>query len=128
MAIHRLRAHFLQLLLRFVLTFIIALTLPLSHDVFGMPYPGDGQKSFGVLLMLAVYGAGIAIVYLVLGCLGQFFLRRRRFRISLLLDLAGFCLITLVLAISGATIRYSDDETLEPSLSAFSAGCLGVLL
>jgi hypothetical protein len=108
-------AHFLQFLLRIFLTFIIMLVLPLSHHLWGEPYPGDGQKGFGILMMLAVFGMAVATVYFLVGSMGQFLLRRRSFQIAVKLDLILFVLIALVLAIAGVTARYDDAGTVNPS-------------
>lgn len=108
-------ANFLQILLRLVLALLIALALPISHNIWGDPYPGDGQKGFGVLMMLAVYGMGIASAYVVVGTIGQFFLRRKAFRISLLLDISLFALIALILVIGGVTAKYHDVEATQSS-------------
>jgi hypothetical protein len=113
-------AHFLQVLLRLVLALLIALALPLSHNIWGDPYPGDGQKGFGVLVMLAVYGMGIAAAYVVVGSIGQFFLRRKAFRISLLLDASLFALITLILVIAGVTAKYGEVEAAHSSSASHS--------
>jgi hypothetical protein len=113
-------AHFLQVLLRLVLALVIALALPLSHDIWGEPYPGDGQKGFGVLMMLAVYGMGIASAYVVLGSIGQFFLRRKAFRISLLFDVSLFALITLILVIAGVQAKYGEVEAAQSSSASHS--------
>ncbi len=94
-------------------------TLPLSHAYWGQPYPGDGQKGFGILMMLALFGMAVAAVYLVLGSVGQFMLRRRAFRASLLLDLTLFVLISLILAIVGVTAKYSDAEVAVLNFARF---------
>lgn len=71
-------------------------------------------------MMLAVYGMGIAAAYVVVGSIGQFFLRRKAFRISLLLDASLFALIALLLVIAGVIAKYGEVEAVQSSSASHS--------
>lgn len=66
-------------------------------------------------MMLAILGMAVAIVYFLVGSLGQFLFRRRSFRIAVKLDLILFALIALILAIAGVTAKYDDASDVNPS-------------
>lgn len=108
------KRHILLVLLRLLLAIGVVAALPYSHLQWGEPYPGEGQQAFGIIMIFFVIGEGAAAVFVGLGSLGQFLLRRRPVRLTVLTDFCLFLLFTGVLIYAGLTATYHD---LQPDQS-----------
>jgi membrane protease YdiL (CAAX protease family) len=106
--------HTLQVVLRAILALCVAAALPLAHVEWGEPYPGEGQKSFGMVLMFFLVGMGVALVYFIVGTVAQVLLQRRPPKVSLGIDLGLALLLGLLLAYGGVTAHYLDESPTRP--------------
>ncbi len=104
------KRHIMLALLRVLLAVGVVYALPLSHAQWGETYPGDGQQGFGFIIIFMIVGLVAAALFVGLGSLGQFLLRRRPARLTVFTDLALFLLFAGVLVYGGVTARYSDSQ------------------
>lgn len=98
------------ILLRLLLAVLVVLALPVSHTYWGQTYPGDGQQAFGFIVIFAVVGAIAAALFLGLGSLGQFLLRRQALRYTVIADVALFLIFAGMLVWGGVTAKYNDAK------------------
>jgi hypothetical protein len=102
--------HLALALLRVLLAIGIVYALPFSHAQWGASYPGDGQQAVGFVVIFMVIGVMAATLFLVLGSLCQFLLRRRQPWLTLLVDVGLFLVLAGGLAYAGATATYEDSN------------------
>jgi len=98
-------------LFRLLLALGVVYALPLSHARWGEQYPGDGQQAFGFIIIFFVIGLVAAALFVGLGSLGQFLLRKRSARFTVFTDLALFLVFAGVLIYGGVTARYNDTQS-----------------
>jgi len=70
------KRHVMLALFRLLLAVVVAYALPFSHIWWGESYPADGQHAFGFVILFTIIGIAAAAVFIGLGSLGQFLLRR----------------------------------------------------
>src|SRR5438046_4485156 len=104
------KRHIMLALLRVLLAVGLVFALPFSHAQWGSSYPGDGQQAFGFIVIFTIIGLAGAAVFVSLGSLGQFLLRRRPARLTVFTDLGLFLLFAGVLVYGGVTVRYNDSQ------------------
>jgi hypothetical protein len=104
------KRHVLLALFRLLLAAGVVYALPYSHSQWGESYPGDGQQAFGFIIIFTVIGLAAAIVFVGLGSIGQFLLRRRTARFTMFADLGLFLLFVGVLIYGGITAKYNDTQ------------------
>lgn len=104
------KRHTLLALLRLLLAVGVLFALPFSHLQWGESYPGDGQQAFGFIIIFTVIGFIAAAVFVSLGTLGQFFLRKRPARLTVFTDLGLFVLFSAVLVYEGVTAKYNNSQ------------------
>ena len=118
------KRHILHAVLRVALAVGVLVALPFSHMQWGEPYPGDGQKAFGFIVIFIVIGLVAAVLFVALGSLAQFLLRGRSPLYTVLVDVGLFFAFAGVLVYAGLTAKYSDtppNHALSgPSSSALS--------
>lgn len=91
------------------MAFPIVYALPESHLRWGEPYPGEGQKAFGMIVLLALVGGAFALIYFIVGTLMQYILRNRPVKRTVAIDfLLGLCLCGLLIY-GGVTLRYEQQ-------------------
>lgn len=103
------KRHTLLFLLRLALAAGVLYALPYSHMTWGEPYPGDGQRAFGMILVFTVIGLILAAVYFCIGTGIQWGLRRKPAWWTMCSDLAISILLAGLLTYGGATAHYSDS-------------------
>lgn len=101
--------NFLLVLLRVLLAPGVVYALPLSHIKWGNDYPGDGN-ALGFILIFKAIGFVAAAVFLSVGSLCQFLLRKRRSKFTVFTDLGLFLLLSGLLIYSGVTAKYKDSQ------------------
>jgi hypothetical protein len=99
--------------LRFAQAVGVFIALPLSHLHWGESYPGDGQKSIGFIMIFMVIGSLAAILFVALGSLAQFLLRKRSSLYTALVDVGLFVAFAGFLVHAGVTAKYSDSSPNE---------------
>lgn len=104
------KRHVTLVLVRLLLATGVVCALPFAHMKWGETYSGDGQQGFGFIVVFLLIGSAAAAVYLGLGSLAQFLLRRRAVRFTVLVDLGLFALFAGVLVYGGVTARYGDTQ------------------
>jgi len=104
------KRHVTLILGRLLLAAGVVYALPFAHMKWGENYPGDGQQGFGFIIVFLLIGVAAAALYLGLGSLAQFLLRRRAIRYTVLVDLGLFVLFAGVLVCGGVTARYGDAK------------------
>src|SRR5579862_1344528 len=98
------------ILLRLLLAIGVVYALPESHLRWGERYPWhDGQQAFGFIISFFIIGMGAALVFVFLGTLAQFLLRKRPARLTVFTDLGLFIVFSGLLVYGGVTARYSDS-------------------
>lgn len=102
------KRHIMLTLLRLLLAVGVRYALPFSHIQWGMPYPGEGQQAFVIIIIFSIFSLVAAGVFFGLGSLGQFLLRKRPARLTLLTDLGLLLLFTGILVHAGVTARYNN--------------------
>lgn len=91
---------------RVVLSVGVAFALPFSQQHWGASCP-----SMGLVLLFMVIGWLAAMLFVALGSLAQFLLRRQRPRVTVLVDVLLFLALAGALSYAGVTARYSDADT-----------------
>jgi hypothetical protein len=112
------KRHILLALFRLLLAVGVIYALPFSHTKWGETYPGDGQQGFGFIIVFILIGLVAAAVFVGLGSLVQFLLRKRPVRLTVFADLGLFLIFAGVLIYGGVTARYHDSQpntSLEPT-------------
>jgi hypothetical protein len=104
------KRHILLALFRLLLAPGVACALSFSHAQWGERYPGDGQQGFGFLIVFFVIGLAATAVFVGLGSLGQFLLRKRSARFTVFTDLALFLVFAGVLIYGGVSAKYIDAQ------------------
>lgn len=94
--------------LRLLLASCVVFTLPFAHSQWGETPSGDGQVAFGFLVIFGLIGFAAAALFLGLGSLGQFLLRKKAPRFTIFSDLTLFLLFAAVLIFGGVTAKYND--------------------
>ena len=107
--------HFILVLLRLLLAVVVVYALPEAHLRWGQRYHGDGQQAFGFIIAFFVIGFAAAAVFVGLGSLGQFLLRKRSARLTVFTDLALFLVFTSALIYGGVSARYQDAPPNKPA-------------
>lgn len=102
------KRHLMLTLLRVLLAVGVGYALPFSHMQWGESYPGDGQQAFGFIIIFTMIGFVAAAVFVGLGSFGQFLLRKRPARLTMLTDLGLLLLFAGVLVYAGVTASYSN--------------------
>lgn len=102
------KQHVLLAILRVALAGGVLIALPYSHMQWGASYVGDGQQASGFIAIFTVIGLVAAVVFVALGSLAQFLLRRRSPRFTVLVDLGLFLVFAGVLVSGGVTAKYKD--------------------
>ena len=102
------KRHILHAVLRVALAVGVLIALPFSHMQWGEPYPGDGQKAFGFIAIFVVIGLVAAVLFVALGSLAQFLLRKRSPLYTVLVDVGLFVAFAGALVYGGLTAKYSD--------------------
>lgn len=100
--------HIALVAFRLLLAALIGCALPISHDWFGEPYPGDGQSGLGFLILFAAIGVVAAGAFVVLASTVHLLLRTRPPHIVLSVDSALFLVLFLTLVYAGVTAKYGD--------------------
>lgn len=98
------------ILLRILLAIIILGALPCSHIMWGEPYPGDGQKAFGMVVMFTLIGTGCGSVYFGIGTAMQYLLRHKQPHWTAASDFAAFVVLAVILVYGGITAQYTDND------------------
>lgn len=98
--------HSLQVVFRLLLAVLMAVVMPMAHLDWGEPYPGEGQKSFGMLLTFFMVGVSTALVFFIAGTVLQFLLQRRSPMTSLILDIGFGTFLIAVLIYGGVNAHY----------------------
>ena len=101
------KRHILHAVLRLALAVGVFIALPFSHIQWGAPYPGDGQRAFGFIAIFALIGLVAAVLFVALGSLAQFLLRRRSPLSTVLVDVGLFVAFAGVLVYGGLTAKYN---------------------
>ena len=112
------KRHVLLAIFRVLLALGIVYALPFSHARWGAPYPGDGQQAFGFVVIFILIGLLAAAVFVGLGSLGQFLLRKRAARFTAFADAALFLVFSGFLILGGVSARYRDtppNHRFEPT-------------
>ena len=112
------KRHISLALFRLLLALGLVYALPLSHAKWGEEYPGDGQQGFGFIIIFFVIGLAAAVVFVGLGSLGQFLIRKRSARFTVFTDLTLFLVFAGVLIYGGVSARYNDtppNKSPEPT-------------
>ena len=104
------KRHVLHAVLRLAMAVGVFSALPLSHLHWGEPYPGDGQKSMGFVMIFMVIGHVAAILFVALGSLAQFLLRRHSSLYTALVDVGLFVAFAGALVYAGVTAKYTDSS------------------
>lgn len=107
------KRHVLLVLLRVLLAFGVVFAMPFSHAQWGQDYPGDGQVAFGFIIIFTVIGFAAAALFLTLGSLFQFLLRKRQPRFTVFTDLGLFVVVSGLLIYGGVTAKYEDQATIS---------------
>ena len=96
--------------LRVVLSVGVLIALPFSNMQWGESYPGGGPDALAFIGIFAGIGLLAALLFVAVGSLAQFLLRKRPLRYTVLVDV-GLCLAFAgVLTYAGVTARYTDPE------------------
>jgi hypothetical protein len=110
------KKHLSLVILRLAIAYGIVYVMPLGHLHWGQPYPGDGQKAFGFILVFFGIGLATAVLYLIIASLLHFFRRRRSWVGIFGADaFLGACFAGL-LAFAGITASYSESPGSSTSL------------
>jgi hypothetical protein len=80
--------------------------MPLAHLQWGNSYPGDGQQASGFIIVFAAIGLVAGAIFLLIGSLGQFLLRKRPLPFTVLADLGLFLAFAAVLVLAAVSARY----------------------
>jgi hypothetical protein len=86
--------------------FLVAISLPVAHVLWGERYSGDGSSEFGELLMLGVYGICASFIYLVVGTISHFVARRKSLRALAVSEASALCLFLSVLISGGISAHH----------------------
>ncbi len=101
-------------MLRLLLLIGIIFALPISHVLYGEPYPGDGQSGFGFIMIFGFVGVIAGIVFLALSALARYFFKERGWKPSLLPEIILFLIMAGYLIHTGIKAEYTDTKT-EPN-------------
>ena len=101
--------------LRVVLSLGVLIALPFSNMQWGASYPGGGPDALAFIGIFAGIGLLAALLFVAVGSLAQFLLRKRAPRYTVLIDV-GLCIAFVgALAYAGVTARYTDTEAKPPN-------------
>lgn len=87
-------------------TIFVSLVLPLAHALWGERYSGDGQQEFGELMTLGTFGMLAALIYLGVGTVGHFVVRRKGTRALAITEASILGSFLIVLAVAGITAHH----------------------
>lgn len=111
------KKHLPLILLRLAIAFCIVQALPFAHMNWGHEYPGDGQESFGFIVIFYAIGIGAAAIYLLATSLWHCYRQLHpRFGIVSVDLLIGACFVG-ILSYGGITATYSDSTPSSPTAS-----------
>jgi len=74
--------------------------------LWGERYSGDGQQEFGELMTLGMFGILAALIYLVVGTVGHFVVRRKGTRALAITEASILGSFLIVLAVAGITAHH----------------------
>jgi len=100
--------------LRVVLSGGVLVALPFSNLQWGASYPGGGPDALAFIGIFGFIGLLAALLFVAVGSLAQFLLRRRAPRYTVLVDVVLFLAFAGALSYAGVTARYTDTEAKPP--------------
>ena len=105
--------HLSLIFTRMLLAMVVAATPTLAHLIWGKPFLVSGARSLGFALIFGLAGIIAAVFFFACGSVGQFLLRKKKPKLTVLCDFGLALVIGGILACLSALTHYSEPSAPE---------------